>query len=161
MTSISLGLLARTAAAAAAVSLVGCAASSYDIEVSLADSLAGASVVPTMELDVVGSTSIDAEVLRRSDVGTYFDPSGSLRSSVTKRTLTFSNRSRDAQLIPSSAEIWKQWNDAGVTSLFFIVNLPPVGGESDQRKLEVPLSGVSGPITVEIEREGLTRPQPD
>lgn len=143
--------LLAAAVACLGAGLVGCASSErtgrYEIVVALAPSMADRETgrVPSVEVDIVGVGPTQEARWREYRMSQYFGGGDALRQSASKLTLPFTTDNPGAKTVDRDDPIWGQWESAGATRLFVLVNLPGFGegddlaGEADGRRLILPL----------------------
>lgn len=131
--------------------LVGCASSDrtgrYEIVVALGAGMADpeSGRVPSVEVDVVGVGPTQEARWREYRMSQYFGGGDTLRQSAPKATLPFTTDNPGAKTVERDDPVWDQWEQAGATRLFVLVNLPGFGesddlsGEADGRRLILPL----------------------
>lgn len=124
--------------------LAGCAAPSYNVEVYLSPKFKEQmKIYPSLEVDVVGVNTNEAERFDTCVTDDYFTVGNALRSGTDHFTIMFSEDSSAPKLLRSSHKIWKQFGRKDADQLYLLVNLPPDGSKKlsgkDARKIVIPL----------------------
>ncbi|MAY74355.1 MAG: hypothetical protein CMJ31_06445 [Phycisphaerae bacterium] len=139
-----LGRVMMTAALLSAVVVsVGCGGprlGEYDVVVTLDEGLRNARSVPSIPVDIVALSDVEAERLREKSMSQYFsagdrDRQSYASSGVVKQYL-ITNSNRDDVMLSEKDPIWrKEWS--GRDRLFILADIPGARRDAD-RRLELP-----------------------
>ncbi|QSH41085.1 hypothetical protein P0136_09855 [Lentisphaerota bacterium ZTH] len=152
MTKRLLRLLQGTAVTALVLSLVGCfsSAPAYNVKVSLSKDLVKKyQIYPSIEVDMAGVNDIEALRLQSCPTTDYFQAQSTIRQSLARNTIYFSEENWKEKVFPSDSPLWERWDNAGAKQLFIIANIPGQWrvseGKLDPRRLLLPLDPDSWP----------------
>lgn len=137
-------------AAALAASTIGCCngeMKSFDINVSLHDSLKDArGVLPAVEVDVVAVNNADLPTWEQKSMTDYFSPGDPLRASADKYVFRLGEDHRSETLSKDSAtgkKLWENWKKQGAMNLLVLSSYPTpqpdLPGDQDPRRRTLPL----------------------
>ena len=130
--------------------LSSCSAPTYNVGVGFDESIALPNgVYPSVEVDVVGVNGHDCLRLDGYPTDQYFQPGDKFRESLSKYSMRFSDGQCGSVTLSKDDPIWDLWNQAGITHVYVIANLPGVWetkfGKMDGRRLNLPVDSASWP----------------
>ena len=135
---------------ALALGLASCSAPTYNVDLGFDQTMALPNgVYPSVEVDVVGVNAHDALRLDGYPTDLYFQPGDKFRDGLAKYSMRFSDEQCGSITLRSDDPIWTSWNQAGITRIYVIANLPGVWevkfGKLDGRRLNLPVDSKSWP----------------
>lgn len=142
--------------------LEGCTTTSSNIGVYLDDEIQSIyGYCPTMEVDIIGLTDVEAKRLLTYDVDKYFNPPQAFRKSLGAVTIKFSETDMTPRIVTKGSGAWDRWKDKGATAVGIIANLPMVidkednAGPVDPRKLIINLDDGGSSRNIVIKGSGV------
>lgn len=124
----------------------GCAsprAISYDIKISLAESLADSTrILPSVEVHLLALDPVAGHRFQTFPMSDYWNPNRK-KDDFVKRIMHFGQNKENPQTLSRRDSIWDRWLDSGAEHLFVLADLPGLYDDKedvkDPRRLILPL----------------------